>query len=68
MHGWYHLSDEAIAHNYLCKHLYSISVFDSVIVMEKRRKNPPMSLATGFEGPISNPAFMDAKFLKSKLG
>lgn len=50
VHAWYHSSDEAIANNYCANNLYSIHVYDSIVVFEKRRKTPPFSIGTGLEG------------------
>jgi hypothetical protein len=47
LHSWYYQSDEEINNNYLTNYLYSIQVFDSIVVFEKRRKTQPLCIMTG---------------------
>jgi hypothetical protein len=68
MHAWYYAPLPAIEKNYLANNLYSISIYDSIIVMEKRRKNSPIALARGFEGNIQNPPSMTYIELRRAFG
>ncbi len=58
MHTWYFDKSENIAANYFANHIYAIHVYDSIVVIEKRRKSPPVSLITGLDGTArhENPA------------
>ena len=47
MHAWYHAPVESLSNSYIANHLHAISIFDSIVVLEKRRKNPPIALARG---------------------
>lgn len=47
IHTWYYRPDEEIKNNYLTNYLYSIQVFDSIVVFEKRRKTQPMCVNMG---------------------
>lgn len=38
-----------IASNYFANHIYPIHTYYSIVVFEKRRKVPPVSLITGFD-------------------
>ncbi|QHJ01332.1 class I SAM-dependent methyltransferase [Xylophilus rhododendri] len=58
MHAWYHAPLESLDHEYIAQHLYSLSFFDSIVVMEKRRRNSPLILARGHDGHIKNPPAM----------
>ncbi len=58
MHFWWHSPLSEIPNNYIANHLYSLSVYESIIVMEKRRKNAPVALARGTDGHRANPPFM----------
>ncbi len=68
MHAWYYAPLETIDKSYLAQNLYSISIYDSIIVMEKRRKNPPIALARGFEGNVKNPPSMTYLELRHAFG
>jgi hypothetical protein len=68
MHAWYYAPLSAVTSSYLANNLYSISVYDSIIVMEKRRKNAPIALARGFEGDVRNPASMTYIELRHAFG
>lgn len=58
MHAWYYAPLSKLDQAYLARHLYSISFFDSIVVMEKRSKNPPLILARGSVGHKKNPPAM----------
>lgn len=58
MHAWYYAPLKDLDGAYMAKNLYAVSIFDSIVVMEKRIKNPPMVLARGYDGHINNPAAM----------
>lgn len=62
IHAWYHSSDDAIAGNYIANNLYSIHVYDSIVVFEKRKKTPPLAIAIGLQGHVSKiqPMYYDA--------
>ncbi len=47
LHAWYHKSDEEISSGYLANYLYSVQVFDSIVVIEKRRKAQPFCVMIG---------------------
>ncbi len=47
VHKWYYASDDEIAASYLANHVYSVAVYDSIVVIEKRRKQPPLALVRG---------------------
>lgn len=69
MHAWYHapLSDLSIESS-LARNLYSLSFFDSIVVMEKRRKNPPLALARGLNGHEHLPPAMTFLDLRRRSG
>lgn len=50
MHAWYHAPAHSLDDAWMARNLYSIAVYDSMVVMEKRRKNPPLALPRGSEG------------------
>ena len=58
IHAFHHLPLSDIENSYMANNLHSISVFDSIVVLERRTKNPPVVLARGREGHISNPPAM----------
>jgi Methyltransferase domain len=69
MHAWYHAPLAELSEGaYLAKHLYSIAVYDSIVVLEKRRKNPPLALARGQEGHRGVPLAMTHADLRGLLG
>ena len=68
IHGWYHLPIAELPHAYMMRNLYAISIYDSVIVMEKRLKNPPIALVRGSAGHFSPPAAMDHLDLRRVCG
>lgn len=71
MHAWYYapLADlDNEVKTYFAHHIYSINIYDSIVVIEKRRKNPPLSLARGAHGHILNPPAMDFLELRRRCG
>ena len=64
-HAWYHQPLAELAKDgYLARHLYALSVYDSIVVMEKRQKNPPFALVRGGEGHVNVPqtgSFIDLR-------
>jgi len=54
--------------SYMANHLYSICVFDSIVVMEKRRKNPPIVFSRGHDGHIQNPSAMTHVEMRRMFG
>lgn len=56
MHAWYYAPLAELAEGaYMAKNIQSICVYDSVVVIEKRLKNPPMALARGYESHAPSP-------------
>lgn len=68
MHAWYHAPLDTIDKSYIANHLYAISVFDSIVVLEKRKKNPPIVLARGHDGHIKNPTAMSYVDMRRAFG
>ena len=64
LHGWYYQEDAALAANQVCRQVYSLALFDSLVVIEKRFKNPPLSLSMGTVGHVANPQVMGPRFLR----
>jgi len=58
MHDWYHAPVEELPNSYMANNLYAVSVFDSIVVLEKRKKDPPIALARGNAGHATVPATM----------
>ncbi len=56
MHAWYH--GPLGQHGYMAPYLYSLSIFDSIVVLEKRLKNPPLAIARGYEKHRAPPVAM----------
>ena len=58
MHAWYFQPISGLASNYFAQNLYAIHIYDSLIVMEKKRRAPPLSLHRGIDGFVAhaNPA------------
>lgn len=54
MHAWYHEPLVGLDSSFMAHHLYSLCIYDSIVVMEKRRKNPPLILARGHDGHIKD--------------
>ena len=68
MHAWYHAPLAEFPAAYMAQHLYSLAIYDSMVVMEKREKNPPLCLAHGQRGHAGNPAVMDHLDLRRAFG
>lgn len=68
MHAWYYSPLHEIQNSYIANNLYSIAIYDSIVVMEKRKKNPPIALARGFDGDVKNPLFMSHIELRHAFG
>jgi hypothetical protein len=68
MHDWYHQPLATLDSAYIANYLYSISVYDSIVVMEKRRKNAPLILARGHDGHIKNPPAMSHVEMRRAFG
>jgi hypothetical protein len=68
MHAWWHSPLSAIPDNYIANHLYSLCVYDSVVVMEKRKKNAPLVLARGNNGHKANPPAMTHVDMRRAFG
>lgn len=68
MHAWYHAPLADLQRSYIANYLYSIGVFDSIVVMEKRRKNSPLVLARGHDGHIENPQAMTHIHMRHAFG
>ncbi len=58
MHAWYHAPLRDISSAYMAQYLNAICYYDSMVVLEKKRKNPPLILARGFDGHLQNPPAM----------
>ena len=57
MHAWYFSPLTHLPKEYWANNLYALSFFDSIVVAEKRLKNPPVALARGY-GHVQNPTAM----------
>lgn len=69
MHAWYFSPIEDLpAVSYMAQHLYALAVYDSIVVIEKRKKNPPLALARGYESHINNPLAMSFLDLRRACG
>jgi hypothetical protein len=68
MHAWYHEPLSNLNAVYIANYLYSLCVYESVVVMEKRRKNPPLVLTRGHEGHIQNPIAMSFLEIRRSTG
>lgn len=68
MHAWYHAPLSKIPESYIANNLYSVSFFDSIVVLEKRLKNQPLLLARGQEGHINNPLAMTHVEIRRAFG
>ena len=67
MHAWYFSPVSNLPKEYWANHLYSLSFFDSIVVAEKRIKNPPVALARG-RGHVSNPLAMSFLDIRRVFG
>ncbi|MGD9700370.1 MAG: class I SAM-dependent methyltransferase [Acinetobacter sp.] len=63
MHGWYYQSVEDTKANYFCNNVHSIRIYDSLVVIEKRKKNSPFSMALGKNGHVKLRKFSDVSHL-----
>jgi hypothetical protein len=68
MHSWYYAPLKDLAESYMANNLYSLSIYESIVVMEKRRKNLPLALARGNGGNINNPPAMTCYDLRRACG
>lgn len=68
MHAWYHAPLAELDQEYWAKNLYSISFFDSVVALEKRFKNIPITLARGNYGHVQNPPVMSFLDMRRAFG
>lgn len=68
MHAWYHAPLSHVDSAYMAKNLYSLAIYDSIVVMEKRRKNPPLILARGADGHRKNPPAMTHVDMRRAFG
>lgn len=55
MHAWYHSPLSQMDQQYFAKNVYSISVYDSIISIEKRAKNPPQIFTRAYDGDPNKP-------------
>lgn len=55
MHAWYYVPLGSIESEYLANYLYAISVYDSMVVLEKKKKNPPLTFPRGYGGHLRLP-------------
>ncbi|HEY5799283.1 MAG TPA: class I SAM-dependent methyltransferase [Burkholderiaceae bacterium] len=56
MHAWHYAPvSELDIPDILARHLYAVAIYDCIVVLEKRIKNPPVTLARGGLGHVSNP-------------
>ncbi len=68
MHAWYHAPLDRLEKEYWARNLYSVAFFDSIVVMEKRLRNPPLILARGSFGHVANPPAMDFAGMRRAFG
>ena len=57
MHGWYNEPVAKKRSETGCRDINCLAIYDSIVVIEKRRKNPPMALAIGERGHVKTPDF-----------
>lgn len=67
MHAWYFAPLGDLQKEYWASNLYSLSFFDSIVVAEKRVKNPPVALARG-QGHVNNPFAMTFLDMRRAFG
>ncbi len=67
-HAWYHAPIAELDKKDLAKQLYSLSFFDSIVVAEKRHKNPPLILARGNEAHVPAPPAMTFLDMRRAFG
>jgi len=68
MHAWYHMPLSKLEKSYIAQNLLSLSVYDSMVVMEKRRKTAPITLAQGREGRVNLPSAMTFLDMRRMFG
>lgn len=68
MHAWYHAPISALGQSYWAHHLYAVSFFDSIVVLEKRTRNPPLTLARGQKGHAVNAPAMSFLDIRHTFG
>lgn len=59
MHAWYHAPIDKADQVMAAVTIPSITIFDSLVAIEKRRRSPPIALARGDGGHQKNPPAMD---------
>ena len=59
MHAWYHAPIDTADQVMAATTIPSITIFDSLVAIEKRRRSPPIALARGDGGHKKNPPAMD---------
>lgn len=64
MHAWYFAPSDKLADAYIARNLYAISVFDSIVVLEKRLKNEPLALVRGYDGHSTPPRIMGLRDIR----
>ena len=67
MHAWYHAPVGHAESVLAATQIPSITIFDSIVAIEKRRRNPPITLARGGGGHQENPSAMDYLALRRVL-
>ena len=68
MHAWYHAPLPDIAQTAMAQQLYSLAVYDSIVVMEKRLRNPPLALVRGQQAHTTLPITMNYLELRRAVG
>lgn len=68
MHSWYHAPIGHAESILAATQIPSITIFDSIVAIEKRQRTPPISLARGCGGGQKNPLAMDYLDLRRALG
>lgn len=69
IHGWWFKKQDELESNYLIlESLNSIEFYDSIIVFNKRRRNPPVSYSRGLIGHIKNPVSLTYQDLRKMYG
>lgn len=68
MHAWYHAPVKDLVGSYMANNLYSVSIHDSIVTLEKRRRNPPLALSRGKLSHIDNPPSMTHVDLRRACG
>lgn len=70
MHGWWYKPISVIngSEQYLMNNLKSVQFFDSIVVIEKKKKMQPISYSRGLEGHINNPVSITYHQMRRLLG